>query len=175
MKLKADIRLAAAEDAELLARLGRETFYDAFANHPLMTKPDLDLYLNEAFTVSQITSELNDPQTTFLVAELNGQSIGYAKLIPESLEKGIMGKNPVKLKRLYARQEFLGVGIGAGLLSHCLEQAGTSGYDTLWLTVWEHNRRAQEFYRKWDFKPCGVIDFQFGNRMLADILMHRSL
>jgi diamine N-acetyltransferase len=169
-----NIRFAAQEDAELLAKLGRETFHDAFVNHPLMPKVDLDLYLNEAFTVSQIASELNDPQAAFLLAEIDGQAVGYAKLIPGGCEP-VAAKNPVKLKRLYVRQEFVGAGIGAGLLSHCLDEAWRSGYDAIWLSVWEHNRRAQAFYRKWNFKRCGVIDFQFGNTVLTDILMQRSL
>ena len=58
MKSEVNIRFAVLQDAELLAKLGRETLYDAFASHPLMPKADLDLYLNEAFTVSQITTEL---------------------------------------------------------------------------------------------------------------------
>jgi ribosomal protein S18 acetylase RimI-like enzyme len=90
-------------------------------------------------------------------------------------EPGVVAKNPVNLKRLYVRQEFVGAGIGAGLLSRCLDEAGKSGRDTIWLTVWEHNQRAQGFYRKWDFKPCGVIDFQLGNTVLTDILMQRVL
>lgn len=175
MKSEVNIRFAAQEDAKLLAKLGRETFHDAFANHPLMPKGDLELYLNEAFTVSQITNEINDPQAAFLLAEINGQWVGYAKLIPAGWESGIAAKNPVKLKRLYVRQEFVGAGIGAGLVSHCLDEADKSGHDTIWLSVWEHNRRAQEFYRKWNFKPCGVIDFQLGNMVLTDILMQRSL
>jgi GNAT superfamily N-acetyltransferase len=175
VKSEVNIRFAAQEDAELLAKLGRETFHNAFVNHPLMPKADLELYLNEAFTVSQITSELNDPQAAFFLAEIDGQAVGYAKLITADWESGIVAKNPVKLKRLYVRQEFVGAGIGAGLLSRCLDEAQRSGRDTIWLSVWEHNRRAQEFYRKWDFKPCGVIDFQFGNTVLTDILMQRSL
>lgn len=72
MKSDVKIRFAALEDAGLLAELGRGTLYDAFVNHPLMPKADLDLYLNEAFTVSQITAELNDPQAAFLLAEIEG-------------------------------------------------------------------------------------------------------
>jgi diamine N-acetyltransferase len=175
VKSDVNIRFAAQEDAELLAKLGRETFHDAFVNHPLMPKADLDLYLNEAFTVSQITAELNDRQATFLLAEMNGQAVGYTKLVAGVWEPSIVAKNPVKLKRLYVRQGFIGAGIGAGLLTYCLYEADKSGHDTIWLSVWEHNRRAQNFYRKWDFKPFGVIDFEFGNTVLTDILMQRSL
>lgn len=175
MKSEVIIRFAAQEDAELLAKLGRETFYDAFVNNPMMPKVDLDVYLGEAFTVSQITDEINEPHAAFLLAEINGQAVGYAKLIPSGLESVVVAKNSVKLKRLYVRQKFIGAGIGAGLLSRCLDEAKRGGYQTIWLTVWEHNKKARDFYRKWNFKPCGVINFQFGNTMLTDILMQRFL
>jgi GNAT superfamily N-acetyltransferase len=175
VKSELNIRFAVDEDAELLAELGRETFYDAFVNHPLMPKAELNLYLNEAFTVSQITRELNDPQAAFLLAETGGQAVGYAKLVAEEREASITGKNPIKLKRLYSRQQFIGKGVGAGLLSRCLDEAVKNGHDSIWLTVWEHNKKAQNFYRKWDFKPCGMIDFQFGNTVLTDIVMQKSL
>ena len=174
-EIKASIRFAIREDAELLARLGRKTFHDAFVNYPQMPGADLELYLSEAFTISQITNELNEPQGTFLLAEIDGQAVGYAKLVTGERERDIIGKNPVKLKRLYNRQEFVGAGIGSCLLSHCLDEAGEKGHDTIWLSVWEHNQRAQAFYRKWNFKSCGIIVFQFGSTLLTDVLMQRSL
>lgn len=175
MKSEVNIRFARQEDAEMLAELGRETFYDAFVSNPLMPRADLELYLKDAFSVSQITGELNDPQATFLLVEIDGQAIGYAKLILGACVPGVIARNPVKLKRLYARQEFIGIGIGAALLSRCLVEARKSGHDAIWLTVWEHNRRARDFYNKWNFKPCGTVDFRFGNTTLTDIVMQSFL
>lgn len=175
MKMEINIRFASQEDAERLAKLGRETFYDAFVNHPLMPKADLELYLKDAFSVSQITDELDEPQSAFLLAEIDGQAVGYAKLVADERRPELLAENPVKLKRLYARQEFIGRGIGAVLLVRCLDEAGRSGHDAIWLTVWKHNLKAQDFYHRWDFKPCGTIDFQFGNTTLTDIVMQRLL
>lgn len=175
MKSEVNIRFARQEDAEMLAELGRETFYDAFVSHSLMPKADLELYLKDAFSVSQITSELNESQSAFLLAEIGGQAVGYAKLVAEDRKSEVLAEKPVKLKRLYARQEFIGVGIGFGLLARCLDEARKSDHDAIWLTVWEHNRMARDFYRKWNFKPCGTIDFRFGNSTLTDIVMQRFL
>lgn len=177
MKSKVKIRFAAQKDAELLAKLGRETFQDAFMNHPLMPKADLNLYLNEAFAIQQITSELNDLQTAFLLAEIDDQAIGYAKITSSDLDQhsSSTAKNALRVKRLYVRREFIGGGIGAALLSRCLDEAKKKGHDRIWLRVWEHNGKAQDFYLKWNFKPFGVINFQFGNTILTDISMQRFL
>lgn len=176
MKLNVNIRLATPQDAEVLADLGRTTFHDAFINQPQMPQDDLKLYISEAFTLSQISSELqNEPQSTFLIAEVEDQAVGYAKLIAGETAAGIAAESPMKLKRIYARQEYIGAGIGAALLSRCLDEAVRNGHDAIWLTVWKHNRKAQEFYRKWNFQPCGSIDFQLGKSVMNDLLMQRFL
>lgn len=175
MKSEINIRFASQEDAKLLAKLGRETFHDAFVSHPLMPLADLELYVREAFSVSQIKGELNEPQSAFLLAEIDGQAVGFAKLVADEWKPEVLAANSVKLKRLYVRQDFIGIGIGAALMSRCLDEARNREHDAIWLTVWEHNKRARDFYRKWDFEPCGTIDFQFGNTTLTDILMQRFL
>lgn len=81
----------------------------------------------------------------------------------------------MKLKRLYSRQEFIGAGIGRALMNRCLSEAASGGHDAVWLTVWEHNRRALAFYHKWRFEPCGLIDFPLGEAVMTDILMQRTL
>lgn len=169
------IRFATTRDAELLAELGRETFHDAFAGNPLMPQDDLRIYLDSAFTVLGISDELNDPKTIFLLAEIDGEAVGYAKLDCGITTDGVSGENPIKLKRLYNKQKFIGFGIGAALLQRCLGEAKVRNHDTIWLTVWKHNEIAQKFYRKWNFTECGTFDFQLGETTFLDIVMQRSV
>lgn len=169
------IRYATAEDAELLANLGRETFHDGFAGNPLMPQEDLRIYLDSAFTVSQLTAELNDANTIFLLADINGEAVGYAKLDCGVTTTGVSGENPIKLKRLYNKQNFIGCGIGKSLMQSCLDEAKKRDHDTIWLTVWKHNEIAQNFYQKWNFTECGKFDFQLGGTTFLDIVMQRSV
>ncbi len=175
MKSEVIIRFAALEDAGLLARLGRETFHDAFVNHPMMPTNDLSLYLNEAFTVAHLTLELEEPKALFLLVEVSGEPAGYAKLLANARTSVIESDNPVKLQRLYSRQNYIGSGIGHSLMNRCLLEAAKSGHDAIWLSVWEHNLRAQAFYRKWKFEQCGTIDFLLGQSTLTDFLMKREI
>lgn len=169
------IRFAAAEDAQGLAALSMETFHDAFSGHPLMPTADLSAYLNEAFTLQQITRELMDPKTIFLLADIDGEAAGYAKLVMGAKGEGVTAHNPVKLQRLYSKQKFIGAGLGTALLEQCLAEAQGRGHDTIWLSVWEHNLRAQRFYHKWHFEPCGFIDFRLGQSVMKDLVMQLRL
>ena len=167
------LRRANAADAGLLAELGARTFYDTFAadNKPA----DMAAYLAAAFSPEQQAAELADPRACFLLAEIDGRAVGYAALRASDVPLCVMGGKPIELVRLYVAQEWHVQGVGAALMRACLAEAQQAGYQTMWLGVWEHNRRAQRFYRKWDFNVVGEHIFQLGADPQTDLLMERAL
>lgn len=169
------IRLATIDDAKALTDLAYTTFWDAFAHHPKNAPDDLNHYMRQAFSLEQTTKELGDENSVFLIAELDGEPAGYAKLITNTTEDGITAERPIELNRLYAHQQFLGKGIGQALMDACLERARAHGHDAMWLGVWEFNPRAQRFYEKNGFSIVGSHTFQLGADPQTDLLMQRSL
>ena len=167
------IRRAAATDAPLLAELGARTFYDTFA--ATNTPADMAAYLAAAFSPAQQATELADPRVMFLLAEMDGHAAGYAALRAGDAPSSVAGARPVELVRLYVRQEWFGRGVGEALMRACVTEAQQAGYQTMWLGVWEHNYRAQAFYRKWDFVTVGAHIFQLGSDPQTDLLMERAL
>ncbi len=167
------IRRGTLKDAGLLSELGARTFSEAFAadNSP----EDLAAYIATSFNVAQQTVELEDPCSTFLIAEVDGRAAGYAMLHDGEPEKDVEGANPVEIVRLYASRDWLGRGIGEQLMRACLDEARQTGHETIWLGVWERNARAQAFYRKWNFRTVGEHLFQLGADLQRDIVMERSL
>ncbi len=101
--------------------------------------------------------------------------MGYAMLRSGNALSDVTGNKPIELVRLYVSRESLGSGVGAALMEACIAEAKRRGYKTLWLGVWEHNRRALAFYRKWNFHEVGTHVFQLGNDPQTDILMQRSI
>ena len=169
------IRLATVNDAKLLTDLAYTTFWDAFADHPKNAPDDLAVYMQQAFSEEQITAELADAKSIFLLAEVDGKLAGYAKLIVESTEDVITAQNPIELSRLYSHQEYLGKGVGQGLVNACFELAKSNKHDVMWLGVWEYNPRAQAFYTKNGFREVGKHTFQLGNDPQTDLLMEKSI
>jgi diamine N-acetyltransferase len=169
------IRKATPDDAKLLADLAYTTFWDAFAHHPKNAPDDLAHYMRQAFDIEQITEELADPKSIFLIAEIDGEPAGYAKLIFESSEPEIVAEWPVELSRLYSHQKFLGHGVGQALMDGCFERAKNAGRDVMWLGVWEYNPRAQRFYEKNGFRFVGKHTFQLGSDSQTDLLMQRMI
>jgi diamine N-acetyltransferase len=169
------IRSATPGDAKPLTDLAYATFWDAFAHHPKNAPDDLNHYMRQAFSFEQITAELGDENSVFLIAEIDGKAAGYAKLIIGSVEDGITAERPVELNRLYSHQEYLGKGVGQNLMDACFERARKHGHDVMWLGVWEYNPRAQRFYEKNGFRVVGRHTFQLGSDPQTDLLMQKEI
>ena len=169
------IRQATLDDAKPLTDLSYTTFWDAFAHHPKNAPDDLAYYMRQAFSVEQITAELSDPNAFFLIAEIEDELAGYAKITIGSIETGITAERPVELNRLYSQQKFLGRGVGQALMDECFERARRHDHDVMWLGVWEYNPRAQRFYEKNGFEVVGKHTFHLGADPQTDLLMQRSI
>ncbi|MFL6467659.1 MAG: GNAT family N-acetyltransferase [Pyrinomonadaceae bacterium] len=169
------IRQARHEDAKLLTDLAYTTFWDAFAHHPKNASEDLNHYMRQAFNIEQISIELADEKSIFLIADFDGEAAGYAKIIIDNIEPGIEAKRPVELSRLYSHQKYLGQGVGQSLMEACIDRARDEGRDVMWLGVWEFNPRAQRFYEKNGFKVVGSHQFVLGSDPQTDLLMQRTL
>jgi len=167
------IRRGTLADATLLSELGERTFTETFAADN--TEEDLAEYIAASFNVAEQTAELEDHGSTFLIAEVDGRPAGYAKLHDGEPEKGVEGRKPIELVRLYVSHEWHGRGVGQELMRACIDEARQMGHETIWLGVWEHNPRAQAFYRKWNFRTVGEHMFQLGKDMQRDLLMEREL
>jgi ribosomal protein S18 acetylase RimI-like enzyme len=172
-ELAITVRRADPDDANLLSELGARTFEETFAADN--TQEDMATYLASSFNLPQQTAELADAASTFLIAEVGGVPAGYAKLCASQPADGVVGTKPVELVRLYVDKQWLGRGVGEVLMRTCVDEARQSGFDSVWLGVWERNLRAQAFYRKWGFQAVGNHVFQLGADAQNDILMERQI
>ena len=167
------IRRGNPEDAALLAELGARTFSETFAIDN--TREDMDAYLASAFSPARQAAELANPHCLVQIADSDGVAVGYAMLREGNVPPSVAGHKPIELVRLYVSRESLGSGVGAALMQACIDEGKKRGYETLWLGVWEHNQRAQAFYRKWNFIEVGTHLFQLGDDPQTDLLMQRAI
>ena len=86
------IRYATAADSELLAEIGAQTFFDAFARDN--TPEDMRAYLAASFSPEKQARELAEPRSVFLIAEIAGRAAGYAHLRQMPPPACIIGAHP---------------------------------------------------------------------------------
>jgi diamine N-acetyltransferase len=168
-----NIRYGTTEDARMLSELGARTFYDTFAEDN--TPENMAAYLKKSFSPDIQRNELSQPDMIFLIAESEGNPIGYAQLILNSRDETITGARPLEIRRIYASQEYLGKGVGKELMLATLIEARRRGCDCVWLGVWEKNQRAIDFYKKWGFREVGTQLFSVGDDPQNDFVMELSL
>ena len=164
-----NIRYGTPDDAELLTELGARTFYETFAKDN--TPENMEAHLKRSFSPEIQFAELSEPETIFLIVELDGRPAGYAQLILNSKEEAIQGMHPMELRRIYASQEYLGKGVGKELMQATINEARRHDCDCVWLGVWEKNQRAIDFYEKWGFRKVSTHIFLVGGDPQNDFVM----
>jgi GNAT superfamily N-acetyltransferase len=167
------IRSATADDADLLAALGAQTFHDSYTG--LMDPARLAEYVAAHFNAETQAAELADPDWHFLIVEAYDEAIGYANLRDTTPPDAITGDRPIELGRIYLREDWKGRGVGAALMLVCGDRARSAAYDTIWLSVWEHNEQALAFYTKMGFVQVGTVDFQFMDELQTDFVLQRDV
>lgn len=168
------IRTATPADAEPLARFAERTFREAFEadNRP----EDMDAYCATAFTTDAMRDFLCDPAiSTLVVVADDGAFAAYAQLRPERPGPGADLARPLELWRFYVDKVHHGRGIAGQLMDAVIDLARQRGAATVWLGVWEHNTRAQAFYRKSGFVDVGSHTFVLGADVQTDRLMARTI
>ena len=160
-------------DKNIICALGVTTFYEAYFEQD--DSHDLANYALESFGQARIEAELNDANSTFFIAELNGKAVGYAKLRENSKADCLKNENAVELQRIYLLERVKGKGVGVALLKRCLKAARAKGYETLWLGVWELNSAALEFYEKAGFIKAGEVQFPYGTSVGTNCVMKIDL
>lgn len=160
-------------DAARLAELGARTFRQTFEAHN--TAEDLGAFLAETYGEDILRAELADRATTVVFAEVDGVAVGYAHLRPGPPEPCVTGDRPLELARIYVDRAHHGSGVARALMDWAIAEAARQGARTLWLGVWEHNARAQAFYRKFGFTEVGEHPFRVGREVQRDLILARPL
>lgn len=167
------VRIATKADAALIADLSRQTFYDSFAEQN--TKENMDKFMEEKFTKKNLMAEVGAANNIFLLAYFNDKPVGYARLRENNNPPDLKGLASIEIARIYAIQEMIGKGAGKALMLKSIAIAKEKKKNVMWLGVWEKNKRAYDFYKKWGFEKFADNDFILGNEVQRDWLMKKSL
>ena len=168
-----NIRNAGPTDLDLLVELGKLSFYEAFSEE---TAPeDMADHLQTAFKVEDIKAQLNTDQSIFIILEIDDSAAGYAYLHPETPPDCVKDPNTIQLVRLYLRRNYYGRDVGNTLIKACLEEALSRGFQSVWLSSWELNHRANSFYKKWKFQIVDRAKFKVGSDIQNDFIFARRI
>ena len=152
-----------------LQKIGRQTFIETFSD--ANTAENMQLYLEEGFSVEKLTAELMDKNASFYFAKLDSQAIGYLKLNIGSAQTELKDEKALEIERIYVLKEFHGLKVGQFLFDHAVQIAKKNRMEYIWLGVWEENKKAINFYKKNGFTAFDKHQFVLGNEIQTDIMM----
>ena len=167
------IRFATADDAELIADLSRRTFHETFGY--VNTKENMDKFMRDQFTKEALMAEVGARNNIFLLAYTGDRVAGYTRLREQNQPPELKEAATIEIARIYVTTDSIGKGVGRIMMEKSLEIASGLKKNTIWLGVWEHNKRAIDFYTKWGFKKFGTHVFMLGDDPQTDWLMAKKL
>lgn len=167
------IRPLNLDEVNALQHISRVTFLETFAD--INTEENMQKYLEESFSVAQLSEELNNPLSPFYVAELNNEVIGYLKLNTGEAQKENAHEHALEIERIYVLRDYLGKKVGQLLYNKAIEVAQQMKVKHVWLSVWEKNFRALSFYKKNGFVAFDEHVFMLGDDRQIDIMMKKVL
>lgn len=167
------IRQASIKELEVIKLIGRETFYETFAQSN--TASDMQKYLDENFNDEKVSREINNPDSLFFIAWEGNDAIGYLKVNLGKAQTEIQDNTSLEIERIYVRQIYHGKKVGQILYEKALEIAQLHKKSYIWLGVWEENPKAIRFYEKNGFTVFDKHIFKMGEDEQTDVMMKKVL
>ena len=151
------IEMAQSTDVNTIRGLSIATFAETFAS--LNTEEDMEQYNERHFSTDELQREIDNPDSTFMVAKVDGVPAGYMKVNVGDAQTEEMLGNRMEVQRLYILRQYKRNGLGARFMHTAFDMARAQGKSVIWLGVWEHNDAAIAFYKRMGFVQFGSHDF----------------
>ena len=166
------IKKCTVDDLLILQEISIETFNDTFKDQNSLE--NMKAYLERAFNVKQLQSELANHSSEFYFIYLNEEHAGYLKVNSNEAQSENISDESLEIERIYIRNKFQGKGLGKYLINKAEEIAINKKKKSIWLGVWEKNENAIKFYEKQGFVQTGAHSFYMGDEEQLDYIMTKT-
>lgn len=142
---KVSIRKAKESDYEDLDKIYYEVSQMHKRIHPEIFKGEANIHLNKDTYINR----LSQPQNHVIVAECNGQVVGF--LMAEVVSGFVPQNHIIHISELGVAEEFRHCNIGTELMNNITNTAKELGCARVELNVYNNNIPAKNFYKKLGF------------------------
>ncbi len=135
----------------------------------ILSKEQLTYMLEKFYSLEALSQQLEEKNHVFLLAEENGEFIGFA-----SYELNIEN-HKTKIHKIYVLPTTQGKGYGVQLINEIENRSKAIKNDVLFLNVNRFNK-AQYFYKKLGFEVAYQEDIEIGNGyLMEDFVMEKKV
>ena len=168
-----NFRRCTLDDVEVLVPFARNCFFETFDG--TTSDKDLETYMNSSFRVDKFSEELENPNSFFYFLYCDGDLAGFLKLNTAPAQTEINDDAALEIERIYISSSFHRKGLGNFLVNKAVEFAKDAGKTYIFLGVWEHNYKAQDFYKSNGFFHFSSHTFWMGDDEQTDFIYKKDL
>jgi ribosomal protein S18 acetylase RimI-like enzyme len=155
------IRKALLKELPIVREIAYQTWPDTFAD--ILSPPQIEYMLKLMYDLKTLESQLLEKGQVFLLAEEEGEFLGFA-----AYELNYSECPKAKLHKIYLLPEAQGKGAGKGLILEVAERARKADQKSLLLNVNKFNQKAIHFYTRIGFNEIYKEVIDIGNGYVMD-------
>jgi ribosomal protein S18 acetylase RimI-like enzyme len=162
-----NVRPADEGDLPELSALAKRTWADAFGSSlgPEALEAELEETRSQAYFSAALIAQ------TILVAELDGELVGYVQFGDVTIPEVVAKPGDRGLQRVYVETELQGRGIGRALMDAALAHPRLADAERIYLAVWEENTPAMRLYESLGFRALATTQFTLGGEAMEDLVL----
>jgi diamine N-acetyltransferase len=165
--METTIRAVEETDVPALSTLASRTWAEAFGSSlsPEELAAELERTRSEEYFRAALVAQ------TILVAELDGELVGYVQFGDVTIPEVDARPGDRGLHRVYVDTELQGRGIGRALMDAALSHPRLADAERIYLAVWEENEPAMGLYAGLGFRAAGTTRFTVGGEAMEDLVL----
>ncbi len=168
------IRRLSINDVIQLSELGESSFRDTYSWYN--SQENMNEYVAKNFNRHALNRELvNENIIYFGIENENNLLSAYAKFVLGKNSNGQKKSTCAELARIYVDKKYFGKGQGKILLEFCANFLKENNISSIWLGVWQKNKKAIAFYERMGFKKKGTTTFLLGTDLQDDFIYELNL
>ena len=156
-----EIRPATLEDRESIRSVARETWHDTYDE---LESETIDETIDDWYGDDTLEQALSKPGTAFLVAEVDGEIVGFTHGVVSETE----GEGDVL--RMAVHPDRQGEGIGTALHERLCEDLQDFNMDRMRAIDLASNEGGQAFYEKQGFEQTGEGTVEMGGEEREEVV-----
>ncbi len=161
-------RSISSKELPKVQSIAHHTWPSTFAK--ILAPDQIEYMLNWMYSLETLETQFEKGHT-FLLAEKNGEELGFA-----GFELNVAEKPKAKLHKIYLLPAAQGKGVGKALILDVADRARNAGQKSLLLNVNKYNQKAIDFYLRIGFQEIYKEVIDIGNGyVMDDVVMELNL
>lgn len=166
------IEIVKKEDIKNIATLVFYVWVDTYTSEGM--EDELSNYLWKELSPKNFSKRISALQREMYKIVIKDHIVGFMEINYESPTEYDL-QNKCEIEKIYIHKKYQNVGLGSKLIRFTNSLCREKGINKYWLSVYEKNVNAINFYQKHAFKNIGEIYFEIGSGKHKNFVLSKEV